>query len=65
MAKKKLTIGEQIKAGREAKDLSRAELGLSIGKTQEYIAYIERNERHPRKFDRKNIEEKLGIVIVD
>lgn len=63
MAKKKLTIGEQIKEARLNNDLSRAELAVKIGKSPEYIGYVENDKRAPRKFDRALLEKELKIVI--
>jgi len=65
MAKKEATIGEQIKAAREKKELSRPELGFKIGRSQEYIKYIEDDVRKPRRFERGLFEKELGIVIID
>jgi ribosome-binding protein aMBF1 (putative translation factor) len=65
MATKKLTLGQQIKAAREKKGLSRPELGYKIGKSHEYLKYIEDDVRPPRRFDRLNIEKELGFKIID
>ena len=65
MAKKKATIGEQIKAARNKKGLSRPELGQDIGRSSEYVKYIEDDVRKPRRFERGLIEKALSITIID
>lgn len=65
MAKKKATIGEQIKQARESKEWARDELAYRIGKSKEYVKYIEDNVRKPRRFERGLIEKELGITIID
>jgi ribosome-binding protein aMBF1 (putative translation factor) len=65
MAKKKLSIGEQIKVAREAKGLSRDDLGRDIDRSREYVKYIEDDVRKPRRYQRALIEKVLGITITD
>lgn len=65
MTKKKATIGEQIESAREKKGWTRADLGYKIGKSKEYVKYIEDNVRPPRRFERELIEKELSITIID
>jgi transcriptional regulator with XRE-family HTH domain len=45
--KKKLRLGQLIRARRESAGLSQRELGRSLGVTASHIAYIESGARHP------------------
>ena len=47
--KKKLRLGQLIKASRHSAGLSQRELGRSLGVTASHIAYIESGARHPSR----------------
>ena len=47
--KKKLRLGQLIKASRQSAGLSQRELGRSLGVTASHIAYIESGARHPSR----------------
>ena len=63
MANIKKSIGEQIRARREFKEKTQIELALAIGKTTQYIWYIESDIRKPRRFDLVNIEKELNFKV--
>ena len=59
----KLSIGRQINKRRKFKGLSQQDLAVLIGKTTNYVGYIERSERKPRPFDLANIEKVLNFKV--
>ena len=59
----KLSIGRQINKQRKFVGLTQMELAVKIGKTTNYVGYVERDERKPRPFDLANIEKELGFKV--
>lgn len=59
----KLSVGKQISKQRKTKKLSQQELATLIGKTTNYVGYIEQGKRNPRKFDLANIEKVLDFKV--
>lgn len=59
----KKSIGEQIRAQRELREKTQIELALAIGKTTQYIWYIEKDKKKPRPFDLANIEKELKFKV--
>jgi len=59
----KLSVGRQINKRRKFNQVTQMELAVLIGKTTNYIGYIERDARKPRPFDLANIEKVLKFKV--
>jgi transcriptional regulator with XRE-family HTH domain len=59
--KKKLRLGQLIRARRESAELSQRELGRSLGVTASHIAYIESGARRPSRTVVLRLARALGI----
>lgn len=59
----KESIGIQIKKQRKLKKKTQRWLADNIGKTVQYVGYIEQDKREPYPFDLANIEKVLDFKV--